>query len=369
METFYQGAKDVFLVGVRADFDALQNQALVSMSALEKYSIVGSTPMADALFTKISADESEGMRAVWRHVGTTGADKLQTRIAGGTYGEMNFIRTYETAVFDPNTQTAGMFKIPEERNWKEAKMYKDALDRAQKLMLKAKRELIQDPFETFNIAFTAPTSYPNVRFWARGNKGLDGNQTALGERLVSTQHARADGGATQSNAVTSGGVAQAFSDTSFWAAREQGFTFLDDIGDPAPRFAGKVTIVAANYNSIIRTAYEINNSDWQVQTAENQVNVHKGAIVSVKSHPVLLASAYAPSTIANPNQWHLVDEDVKETDVGTGLVCVEFIPQQSKVVRDETVDSIVYKLKQEYTYGFVEWRNEIGSPGSGAYSS
>lgn len=369
-DTLYQGAKDIFLVKVRADFDSVMNQAQVSMAALRNCSIIGSSPMADALFTSVGSNTSEGMRVVWRHVGTTGVTNLGTRKAGGQYPETDFIRTYETAVYDPNQQTAGEVKIPEERDMKEANMYKDALNRGQKLSLKAEREVIYDPFEVFNIAFTAPSSYPNARFFARGNRGLDGNFTALGERLVSTQHARADGGATQSNAVTSGGLSLAFSETAFLAARQLGYTFKDDIGDDDPHLTGKVTVVAADTGTILNTAKQMNASEWETHTNENQINVYNGAIVSVKSHPVLLASKYAPTTITNPSQWFAVDEVAKDPETGSGLVRVEFVPQQMKVEREDSTDSIVFKLKQEYSYGFVEWRGLVGSKGdNAAYSS
>lgn len=369
-DTLYQGSKDIFLVNVRADFDAVLNQAQASMMALEKLSIIGSSPMADGLFTNQGSNTSEGMRVVWRHVGITGVQALGKRKAGGQYPETDFIRTYETAVYDPNSQTAAEVKIPEERNWKEANMYKDALDRGQKLSLKAQREVIRDPFEVFNLAFTAPNAYPDPRFFARGNRGLDGNFTALGERLVSTQHARADGGATQSNAVTQSGLALAFSEPAFLAARQLGYTFKDDIGDDDPHLCGNVTMVAPDTGNILNTAKQMNGSEWETHTAENQINVYKGAFVSVKSHPVLLASSYAPSTISNPTQWFLVDEDTRDTQTGTGLVRVEFVPQQMKVERENPTDSIVFKIKQEYSYGFVEWRSIVGSKGNGlAYTS
>jgi len=364
MQEYEQGALDVFLVKVRADFDAVVNQAAASMSALEKCSILGSSPLADALFTKVSANTFEGMRAVWRHVATTGVKDLGTRKAGGLYPETEFIRTWETAVFDPNQQTADQVVIPEERDWKEANMYKEALNRGQKIALKMRREILQDPFEVFNLAFTLPTDYPNVRFFGKGNRGLDGNFTPLNERYISTQHARADGGATQSNAVLSSGNAMVFSETAFWAARELGYTFKDDVGDDDPRMTGSVTLVAPNYGGILKVAKQLNDSEWAIETAENQINVHRGAIVSVKSHPALLASRYNP-TISNPNQWFLIDEVVRDPEVGTNLECIEFVPQQMKVERLNPNDSIVFKGKQEYCYGWTDWRNGVGTPGTG----
>lgn len=378
MEPLYQGAKDVFLVKVRADFDALQNQALVGLNAVKTYKLVDTDPLADTVFTRISDTTAEGSRAVWRHIGTTGVQSLSTRVAGGVYPDVNFIRTYETAVYDPNNQLAGRFVVPEERDMKEAKQYKDMLNRASKLMYEIDRFNILDPFEVLNLAFTAPTSYPgglaSGRFFVRGNLGLDGNNTALGERLASTVHARADGGATQSNVVTTSGLCQSLSYAAYWQAKELGATFVDDVGKPMPRFGGQTTIMVPPKNSLALTAQTIQKSEWKPGVSDNDVNIVNGDFTKIISSPYLSDSFYLPSTSSTTNltgyQWHLVDESNRDPSVGSGLVCVTFVPQESRVERDVATDSIVYKLKEELVYGFVDWRNYIGSLGNNiAYSS
>lgn len=368
METLYQGSKDVFLARVRADFDALENQALTSFKMYQTYSLMGTDPMADSLFVNVSEVTDDGDRAVWRHVATSGVEGEGTRSAGGKYPRATFIRGYETAVFDPDEQLANEFKVPEERQDKEGKKYATVLNRAQKILIKMNRTNIQDPFEVFNLAFTATASLP-TRFFVRGNAGLDGNQTPLGERLVSTAHARADGGATQSNAVQSSGNARAFSDDAYFAAREQGAAFKDDVGEDSPRFGGSVTIAIAPANGLVREAMEINGSNEIVGSANNEINVHKGMFGRVISTPSMLASKYIP-TVTDTSKWFLVDEVSRDPEVGTGLVCITFVPMTTKVERDNEHDSIVYKIKQTKVYGFVDWRNIIGSKGdNAAYSS
>ena len=368
MEPLYQGAKDVFLARVRADFDALENQALTSFKMYETYSLMGTNPMADSLFVNVSEVTDDGDRAVWRHVATSGVEGEGTRHAGGVYPRATFIRGYETAIFDPDEQIANEFKVPEERQDKEGKKYATVLNRAQKILIKMNRTNIQDPFEVFNLAFTAPASLPN-RFFVRGNAGLDGNQTALGERLVSTAHARADGGATQSNAVQASGNARAFSDDAYFAAREQGAAFKDDIGDDTPRFGGSVSIMIPPANGLVREAMEINGSQEVVGSANNDINVHKGMFGRVISTPSLLASKYV-SGVTDTSKWFLIDEVSRDPETGAGLVCITFVPMTTKVERDDSVDSIVYKIKQTKVYGFTDWRNVIGSKGdNAAYSS
>lgn len=373
-ETLYQGSKDIFLAKVRADFDAVEDQALKSSKALMSYSLVGTDSMADQLFTKISETTEEGDRAVWRHVGTTGIKDLGTRKAGGVYPLVEFIRTYETAVFDPDNQIAGEFNVPDERQQKEGKSYKGVLDRARKLLIEVDRTNVKDPFEVFNLAFTAPSSFPTAgagggRFFVRGNMGLDGNNTALGERLISIQHARADGGATFSNAIQSSGNARIFSDAAYWAAREQGATIVDDVGKPMPLFGGQLTLVVPPANGLVRTAEELNGSEWQIKLAENQINVHQGRLARVIDSPYLLSSAYV-SGVANTAAWFLIDDSNRDPEVGNGMVCITFVPLQTKVWDDEGRDRVVYDIKQELVYGWVDWRNILGSKGdNAAYSS
>jgi len=324
--------------------------------------------MADGLFTNISEVTDDGDRAVWRHVATSGVEGEGQRSAGGAYPRATFIRGYETAIFDPDDQVANSFLVPEERQDKEGKKYAGVLNRAQKMLIKMNRTNIQDPFEVFNLAFTAPGSLP-TRFFVRGNAGLDGNQTPLGERLISISHARADGGTTQSNAVQSSGNARQFSDDAYFAAREQGATFKDDVGDETPRFGGAVTIIIPPANGLVRAATEINQSTEVVGSANNDINVHKGMFGRVISTPSLLASKYIP-TVADTNKWMLVDEVSRDPETGTGLVAITFVPLQTDTYRDDSIDSVVYKVKQTKTYGFIDWRNIIGSKGdNAAYSS
>ena len=374
MESLYQGSKDVFLAKVRADFDKIEDQALKASNSLKQYSLLGAEAMGDTLFTQISETTDDGDRAVWRHIGVSGAKELGTRRAGGAYPQVEFIRTYETAVYDPDNQNAGNFIIPDERNKKEGTKYKTVLNRATKLLIEIDRLNMKDPFEVFNLAFTAPSSFPTTgagggRFFVRGNLGLDGNNTALAERLVSIQHARADGGTTQSNAVQASGNARAFSDEAYWAAREQGATFKDDVGKEMPMFGGNVTIIVPPANSLVRTAMEIDRSEWVTNSMENQINVHKGRFTRIITSPYLLAASYV-SGVANTTQWFLSDDSSRDPETGTGLVCVAFVPLETNTYRPEGLDSVAYTIKQEKSYGFVDWRNMLGSNGSGAaYSS
>lgn len=366
-EVFYQGAKDVFLTKVRADFDAVEDQAKRAVSALETNGLLATEETPMGIFTEVTNVTDGGDRAAWRHVGVTGLSALGARKAGGSYPEGQFLRGYETAAFDPDLQDAIQQTVPEERQDKEANRYKTVLNRAEKQIIEIRRKNIADPFDVFNYAFTAPTSYA-TRFIAKGNQGLDGNLTALGEYLISKQHALANGGATVSNAVLSSGNSAPFNDSNYYAGLEQAQTFTDDVGKPMPMMAGTKCIVVPPANGLVRTAKELNESEWKVGTSNNEVNVLQSTFGEIISSPYLLKSYNTPS-IANTKAWFIVDKDSRDSEVGTGLVRVTFIPTNSRVDRFQQIDSIVYKVKQSFVYVWTDWRNVIGSKGDSAVYS
>lgn len=367
-ETLYQGSKDVFLAKVRADFDNLEDQALKSTRALQDYTLVSADPMVQSMYTLISNVTDEGDRAVYRHISVAGVQQMGSRHAGGLFPDAQFIRGYETAIYDPDSQNAGKFKVPEERENKEATPYKTILNRAQKLLYEIDRINISDLFELWNLAFTSPSSYP-TRFAAKGNQGLDGNYTPLNENLISIQHARADGGTTISNAMQTSGNAAPFSDPIYWAAREQGATFVDDVGKEMPMFGGKVTIIVPPANGLVRLAKELDKSEWKTQTTNNDINIHFSEFTAIKTSPFLLKSKYI-STIANTNAWFLFDDVVRDPEVGSMMVKITFVPLKSNVYYSNENRATVYDVSQEYVYAWLDWRNIIGSRGdSQAYSS
>lgn len=367
METFYQGPKDVFLTRVRADFDAVEDQAIKAISSLEKNGLLRSDINTDGLFTQVTEVTDEGDRAVWRYISVAGIQKLGTRIAGGLYEEASFPRGYETVVTDPDLQDASEIIVPEERNDAESSKYKAALDRAQKLVIEARRKNIGDPFDMLNLAWTAPASYPNAHFVGKGNNGLTGANTALNEKLITITHALANGttpSAGVSNGVTTGGNWAPFNDTNYYAAMEQATTFVDDVGKPMPMFGGVITVIVPNANGLVRTAKELNESDWKVGTSNNEVNVLNATMGRIISSPYLINSInYATTANAQNKKWLLIDTATQDPKVGTGLVRVCFVATDSRVERREAIDSLVYKLKQSYSYVFVDWRNVIGSLG------
>lgn len=372
MDTGYynQGPLDVFLVNVIGDIDAVTDQGKQSLQALMDYSMLGADNKADAVYTRVSSETESGMRAVWRYTGTTGLEgPIPSRSAKDRYSEGTYIRNWMTAKYDPDEQLAEQLVEAEERLAKEDKVYRAYLNRAAKLYEKFTRQQVLDVFEHFNLAFTAPSAYPNVRFFAKGTQGLDGNMTALNERLVSTQHALANGGTTQSNAVLKNGNSSPFDIDAYNQALEQGGATVDDVEEPMPLFGGNKDIFTPNKNGQIANVKTINESMWQPFTGNNDVNVYNGSFERIVTGPYL-GTSYYDSSISNDTSWFVVDRSNTDPEVGTGFVAVEFWPMDSKVDRVQDIDSIAFKMKMEYCYGWTDWRNVQGSKGDGLpYSS
>lgn len=369
-----QGSLDVFLVGVMGDIDAVTDQSRQSLKALMDYSMLGADNKVGGVFVNVASATDDGMRAVWRHTGTTAlTGPIGNRSSKDRYPDATYIRTWLTSMFDPDLQLAEQLVEAEERLAKEDRVYKSYINRSSKLYEKFARQNILDLFEQFNYAFTVPASYPNPLFFGKGTQGLagiEGTGTALNERLISTQHALAQSGlATQSNAVQTGGNAAPFSVQAYNQALEQGGATVDDVGEPMPMFGGQKDIMTPNKNGQVATIKTINESQWAPKTGNNDINVYEGSFERIVTGPYLGTSYYAP-TITNPTMWQVLDRGNIDPEVGTGFVRVEFWGMDSKVERVNEIDSIAFKMKEEYAYGWTDWRNVIGSNGSGnAYSS
>lgn len=368
-----QGSLDVFLVNVMGDIEAVTDQSRQALKALMDYSMLGSDNKVGGVYTNVSSATEAGMRAVWRHTGTTGLNgPLGTRGSKDRYPTASYTRTWLTSMFDPDLQFADELVEAEERLQKEDTAYQQYLNRAQKLYEKFARQNILDTFEHFNLAFTLPSAYPTPLFFAKGTQGLqgiEGTGTPLNERLVSTQHTLANGGTTQSNAINTSGNAAPFSVDAYNQALEQGGATVDDVAEPMPLFGGMKDIFIPNKNGQIANVKTLNESMWQPKTGNNDINVYQGSFERIVTGPYLGTSYYSPS-ITNLTEWFVVDRSNIDPEVGTGFVRVEFWPMDSKVERVNPIDSIAFKMKEEYAYGWTDWRNLIGSKGNGLpYSS
>ena len=359
----------MFLLNLMGKIEAVTDQSRQALKALMDYSMLGSENKVGGVFTTVGGTTESGGRMVWRHTGTTGVNgPLGTRTSKSRYPDATYLRTWLTTMVDPDTQFADQFVEAEERLRKEDIVYRQFLNRSQKLYEKFARQNILDTFELFNLAFTLPSAYPTKLFFGKGTQGLsgiEGSTTPLNEQLCSTQHALANGGTTQSNAVnTAGGNAAPFSPTAYNQALEQGGATVDDVAEPMPMFGGMKDLFTPNKNGQIANMKTLNESMWKTQTGNNDINVYESTMERIVTGPYLGTSYYSPS-ISNPTMWAVVDRSNNDPEVGTGFVRVEFNPMASYVDRVPEIKSIAFKMDEEYAYGWTDWRNYILSNGNG----
>jgi len=180
----------------------------------------------------------------------------------------------------------------------------------------------------FNNAFTA------------ANAGGDGQE------LCSTVHPRADGGATQSNANTSGiTLTEANLETGHLAMRNQ----LDDKGQKIDVIADTLLVPI----DLRKEAHLIVDSPLRQGTADNDANVYKGQYKIIDW--IYLSSATA---------WFLIDSSQHEINW--------FWRVRPEFKQDDSFDTdmALYKARQRFSRGFSDWRGVWGSKGdAAAYTS
>jgi hypothetical protein len=124
-----------------------------------------------------------------------------------------------------------------------------------------------------------------------------------------------------------------------------------------------VTTIVPPANGLVQTAKQLNESEWQIGTANNEVNVFNNTMQKIISSPFLINSVNYSTANTQNKKWALVDNAFTDPKVGTGLVRVVFVPTQSFVFRSPEMNALVYQAKQSYSYAWTDWRNILASLG------
>ena len=164
--------------------------------------------------------------------------------------------------------------------------------------------------------------------------------------LCSTVHTRSDGGSTQSNASATGlTLTEANLETAIIAMRKQ----LDEKGQRIDIYPTTILVPV----ELRKTAHLIIDSDKRQGTADNDVNLYKGALD-------IIDWLYLTSTTA----WFLIDKSAHKLNW--------FWRKRPALKQDELFDTEVgvWKSTMRLSYGSSDWRGVWASQGSGAsYSS
>jgi hypothetical protein len=347
MESFGRDL-DIFLRGLYPEFEAIEDQGQKSIEQLKKAFIVGTDPNVPSLFLQKNYVNEQIARFVY----ITGVGKLGKRSVGGTYpevktGKRGFITQVE---FDPNDEDAGMISISEEFRDRLNPAVREKIATAQGLMNRAIREIWKGYFDLLEHAFTQPSNYPSHLF-ARGNSA-DNPNGPLNVPLMSSHHPLVNSSAEGVNVLTD---SPALSEEALFRAFALGGDMVDDWGEKMPiGFGTGFTLIIPNNPEMVPVALQLVGAEKQPYTSDNNVNLIKGILGNVLISNLLTGS-----------KWFIVANNDRDPLFGAGLIDVTFVPLTVKgpVVNEDT-DSVVWKLKYQKRWGWVDWRYIIGSLGN-----
>lgn len=172
--------------------------------------------------------------------------------------------------------------------------------------------------------------------------------------LFSTVHTRADGGATQSNASSTGlPFNEANLETGLIALKEQ---LLDD-GTPI-RDLGKVWIVVPHNTE--KSARIVVGSSLRPSTANNDMNVYNDGMYGVvATHLLASVSGRVGGTSGSDTAWFLVAENLSK---------LMYVDRLSPALTSQKTESggMKFKVDVRLSVGHAHWLGTFGSQGANA---
>ena len=200
------------------------------------------------------------------------------------------------------------------------------------------------PFQVFNGGFGTLAAVNGV------------NLTRFGDGLAafSTVHTRADGGATQSNASSTGiPFSEANLETALVAMKKQ---LLDD-GTPI-RDLGRIHIVVPT--DLEKSARIVVGSSLRPSTANNDVNIYNDGVYSVTAtHLLSSVTGRVGGTSGSTTAWFLVAENLSK------LMLVDRLMPTLTSEKSST-GGMKFKVDVRLSVGHAHWLGSWGSKGDNA---
>lgn len=277
-----------------------------------------------------------------QHQNYAGLASLQLVGEGDTIPEDSFLQTYGTT-YTPNKYSSLLSVSWELAKWEKVNAVTKA---AQEQAKSANRKIEELAAYVFNNAQnTAATSYGD------------------GKPLASTDHTRADGGTSQSNASATGILLTEANLETAQIAMEQ---ILDDRGQSVSVFADTLLVPPA----LRKEGLIITKSDMRSGTSDNDINVYNGSMIEYKGanlDKVLVWKYLAAYLGGSDTAWALMDSANHKINWLWGA-------KPSVGDRDDSVgyknDLTYWKVRFEASTGFDDFRGFWRSKGDGlAYSS
>lgn len=317
---------DLLLRGVKAEFANVVDQAEKQVSAYSSNIYLDATNKTGALFEEIPAQGKQRIESF----GITGVQELQPTDEAQEFIAADYTPSFVTAV-EPYKFTRRI-KVTRESAERRDTKYQKALDEASKLQIAAENTKSRHRFGRFNKAFTLVTE-PYLFDYGDGVP------------LVSASHPKKNGG-TQSNIVTASDINPTSIESMVLVLQNQ----LDDIGEPMPMGGGQKYLVVPP--SKVRRAKEVIESEWIVDSANNNINVWKGQGWIIVTSPFLNAVNGGSNTA-----FFIVDAN------SSPLKDVIFRPVANETWFDENTKVFVHDISFEHKVGAFDWKGIVGNAG------
>lgn len=320
---------DILLRGVRADFADVIDQAGKQLASYNSNIYIDASNKTGALFEEIGAYGRQRVEVT----SVTGVNEPQPTEEGQEFPEADYVPDFITAV-EP-FKFARRIKVTREAAERRDTKYQAALNESSKLQVAMENMRARHRFDRFNKAFSAVTAKHLFDY----NDGV---------ALASASHpTKVVGGTAQSNLATASDI----SPTSIESMILLGQNQTDDIGEPMPMLGGQKYLVVPPAK--VKRAKENIDSEWVIDTANNNVNVWRG------TGWMLVSSPFMNATNGGSNKaWFIVDA------LNSPLKDVMFRAVTNETWFDENLKIFVHDISMEHKVGAYDWRGFIANAGA-----
>jgi hypothetical protein len=319
---------DLMLRGVRAEFALVVDQAEKQTVAYDANAYLDSTNKTGALFEETNATG----RQRWEAISVTGVSRLIPTEELQAFPEANYVPSFITSV-EPY-KFARRIKVSQESAERRDMMYQKALDEVSKLNYAWVNTRNQHRFDRFNKGFASVAAYAHL---------FDYGDAATG--LFSSNHPDKVG-STHSNVVTASDISPTSIETMVLVLQNQ----VDDIGEPMPMGGGTNYLVVPP--SKVKKAKENIDSEWMINTANNNINVWNTTGWVLVSSPFLSATNGGSNTA-----WFVVDGQMSP------LKDVTFKSVENTTWYEEDTKAFVHDVQFQHKVGAVDYRGTVGNTG------
>jgi len=319
---------DIFLRGVRAEFADTIDQAEKQLVAYNTNVYLDAGTKTGALFEEINAAGKQRVEVV----PVTGVQELSPVDEAQEFPETDYVPSYITAV-EPYI-FAKRIKVSRQAAERRDSKYQKALNEASKLQIAAENTKARHRFQRFNTAF-ATVTLPQLFDYSDG------------VALASASHpTKVVGGAVQTNLVTTSDITPSSIESMLLVLQNQ----LDDTGEPMPMGGGKNYMVVPPAK--VRRAKQNIASEWEIDTANNNINVWRTTEWVMVSSPFLRSGLGGSDTA-----WFVVD------GMFSPLKDIIFRGVTNETWFDENLKVFVHDISYEHKVGPYDWRGFAANNG------